>query len=370
MSSAEEAAAAARHAIGAAGAGELPLVPPGRQIAPGLVPSAIIKGCWQLAGGHKGERASDRTGGQAAVEDFAKFARAGISTFDTADIYGPSESFIGQFLRAGGGGAGGAATPARVLTKHCVFSPADLRRPSREAVRRGVLASCRNLGLPSLDLVQFYWHDYGQPNFVQEALFLQELQEEGVIKHIGVTNFDVPRIRAMLDAGVKVVSSQVQFSLLDRRAENGHLAFCQANGIAVLPFGVVGGSFLTDRYVGMPYEEAQKTVKIDTYSKSKYLSVIEKTGGWSFLQSLLAVLDSIAKRHRTSVANVATKWVLGRPAVAAVIVGARNASHVDDHRRLFAFELDGEDLRRIGDVVAAAPRPTGDIYTWERGGAF
>lgn len=84
-------------------------------------------------------------------------------------------------------------------------------------------------------------------------------------------------------------------------------------------------------------------------------------GSWEFLQELLTCLRSIADKHSTDIANVASKWVLQRPTVAAIIIGARNANHVDDHRRLFTFELDGEDLSRIDAVLAKGKKPQGDV---------
>eukprot|EP00897_Mesotaenium_endlicherianum_P000044 jgi/Mesen1/1003/ME000120S00161 len=347
---------------------ELPPVPAGKALAPGLVPSAIIKGCWQLSGGHRGDAESDRTAGRAAVEDLGAFANAGITSFDTADHYGPSESLIGEYLRKSGRGK--QARGVQVFTKYCVFSPADMRNPTRQAVRRAVDRACGNLGVNSLDLLQFYWQDYKEPAYVDAALHLSDLQAEGRIKHIGVTNFDAPRIQAMLDRGVRIVSSQVQYSLLDRRPENGHVAFCRANGIGLLPYGVVGGSFLTDRYVGMPYEEAQRTVKLDTYSKSKYLSILSRAGGWGHLQELLKALKGAAEKHSVSVATVATRWVLDQPQVAAVIIGARNARHLDDHKATFTFALDDEDKSSIEQALATGTKPRGDVYTWERGGVF
>jgi aryl-alcohol dehydrogenase-like predicted oxidoreductase len=73
------------------------------------------------------------------------------------------------------------------------------------------------------------------------------------------------------------------------------------------------------------------------------------------------VLRSIADKHSTSVANVSSRWVIQRPTVAAIIVGARNASHVDDHRRLFTFELDADDLARIDVVLAKGRKSQGDV---------
>lgn len=75
-------------------------------------------------------------------------------------------------------------------------------------------------------------------------------------------------------------------------------------------------------------------------------------------------------QHATSIANVATRWVLQQPAVPAVILGARNAAHVGDHQRLFEFELDGDDLAAVEGLLAGGKQPTGDCYAWERGGSF
>lgn len=76
----------------------------------------VIKGNWQLSGGHAGDKGDDRTRGSAAVADMASFAAAGVTTFDTADIYGPSEGLIGEFVRKRGGADG-----LQLLTKSCKF---------------------------------------------------------------------------------------------------------------------------------------------------------------------------------------------------------------------------------------------------------
>lgn len=100
---------------------------PTYEVAPDLSISRIIKGCWQLSGGHRGDRDSDRTTGGAAVDDFQQFVDAGITTLDTADIYGPSEKLIGQFLA----GHPDARKKTQVLTKFCCFG--DSMRQARRA---------------------------------------------------------------------------------------------------------------------------------------------------------------------------------------------------------------------------------------------
>lgn len=78
----------------------------------------------------------------------------------------------------------------------------------------------------------------------------------------------------------------------------------------------------------------------------------------------------MAKKHSTTISNVACRWVLDKPMVAGIIVGARNAKHVEDHRRLMAVRLYEEDRGRIAEVLARGRQPAGDVYTWERGGSW
>lgn len=106
---------------------------PSVQLAPGLEISRVIKGCWQLSGGHRGDKNSDRTGGRGAIEDFRSFIEAGINTFDTADIYGPSEKLIGNFLST--------CSPeekqnCHVLTKFCCFGDSMRQARNKEFVRK------------------------------------------------------------------------------------------------------------------------------------------------------------------------------------------------------------------------------------------
>lgn len=82
------------------------------------------------------------------------------------------------------------------------------------------------------------------------------------------------------------------------------------------------------------------------------------------------VLKPIADKHDTSISNVASRWVLQQSAVPAVILGARNATHVSDHQKLFTFELDASDQEAIRAVLDQGRQPKGDCYDWERGGVW
>jgi aryl-alcohol dehydrogenase-like predicted oxidoreductase len=78
----------------------------------------------------------------------------------------------------------------------------------------------------------------------------------------------------------------------------------------------------------------------------------------------------VAEKHNTVISNVAARWVLDKPTVAGIIVGARNAVHVRDHRSLMSLHLDQADRDRIHMALQAGRRPVGDVYDWERGGAW
>nr|WP_306995393.1 aldo/keto reductase [Pseudoxanthomonas winnipegensis] len=214
---------------------------PRATLAPGYDISRLIKGGWHLSGDHG---AIDR---DQALKDMASFVEAGITTFDCADIYTGVEEMIGDFR---------AAYPAlaKSVRVHTKFVPdlAALDRVDPALVESSIDRSLRRLKQESLDLVQFHWWNFEIPGYVEAALELARLQRAGKIQHIGVTNFDVPHLAELLDAGVRVLSHQVQYSVLDHRPEHGMDAFCQANDIAFLCYGTVAGGFLSERWLGKP----------------------------------------------------------------------------------------------------------------------
>ena len=98
----------------------------------------------------------------------------------------------------------------------------------------------------------------------------------------------------------------------------------------------------------------------------KYKLIIDEFGGWAAFQSLLRALQAIAQRHAVSLASVAVRWVLDQPGVAAAIVGARYANHLDSTLQVFGFRLDAADHARLAPILDACPGPAGEPYTLER----
>jgi aryl-alcohol dehydrogenase-like predicted oxidoreductase len=320
-------------------------------LAPGYDISQVIKGGWHLAGGH------GPVDPRAAVDDMAAFVEAGITTFDCADIYTGVEELIGRFRTRY------AALAGRIQV-HTKFVPdlALLGQVDAAFVERSIDRSLRRLGLERLDLVQFHWWDYAVPGYVEAAVALQRLQRAGKIAHIGVTNFDVPRLGEILAAGVPVVTLQAQYSLLDERPAHGMIDLCRRHHIALLAYGTVAGGLLSERWLGA----AEPRGPLDNRSLVKYRLIIEDFGGWELFQELLAALRVIAVTHGCEIASVAARAVLDREQVAAVIIGAVNAAHLAEHRRIGSLRLDPREHAALSAITRRRGGPSGDVYTHER----
>lgn len=326
------------------------------ELAPGYSVSRVLKGGWQLAGGHG---VVDRA---AALDDMARFADAGITTFDCADIYTGVEALIGAFLR---GRASGSA-PIQVHTKY-VPDFDTLATVSRRDVEAAIDRALARLGLERLDLVQFHWWNYGVPRYVEVARWLDDCRRAGKIAHLGATNFDASRLRELLDAGVPLVAHQVQYSLMDRRPAAAMTALCEQAGVQLLCYGGLGGGFLSDRYLDQP----PPPEPLDNRSLVKYRLIIEEFGGWPRFQALLRSLRAVATGHGVTMGTVALRWVLDQPRVAGVIVGARHARHLAALESAAALELTDADRAAIARAQQAAAGPSGEVYELERapGGA-
>ncbi len=324
---------------------------PRAELAPGYAISRLIKGGWHLAGGHG---AIDR---DAAIADMAAFVEAGITTFDCADHYTGVEAMIGDFRAAYPSLAAQTQIHTKMVPDYDRLASAD-----RAYVEGIIDRSLRRLRVERLDLVQFHWWDFAVPRFVEAALVLQDLKQAGKIAHIGTTNFDTARLRALVEAGVELAANQPQYSPLDLRPDGGLIDYCTGQGIQQLCYGTLAGGFLSTGWLGRDEPEGP----FENRSLTKYKLIIEDFGGWALFQALLAALDRIAARHDASIPLVALRWVLDRPGIAGAIVGATSARHLAENRRVFDIALDDEDRAAIGAVTDRRTGPEGDCYDLER----
>jgi len=155
----------------------------------------------------------------------------------------------------------------------------------------------------------------------------------------------------MVENGFKLVSNQVQYSIIDQRPDTLMAPFCQKHGIRLLTYGTLLGGFLSESYLGT-LEPTRS--HLYTFSLQKYKNMIDAWGGWALFQDLLAALDGVAKKHGVGIANVATRYILDRPGVAGVIIGARLgiSEHLADNTRVFSLNLDKEDIEKIKSVTS------------------
>ena len=314
------------------------------ELAPNLKICRILNGMWQVAGGH------GYIDHELAIADMLRYHDAGFTTWDLADIYGPAEDFIGQFRRRLLKLKGKEELErVQSLTKW-VPQPGKV---TRSFVNENIDRSLRRMSVSSLDLLQFHWWDYNNPYYMDALRYLSDLRDEGLIKHIGLTNFDTERMQIMIDSGLRIVSNQVQYSIIDRRPEVKMIPFCLEHNTSLLAYGSICGGLISERYLGTV---EPSSAELNTASLRKYKQMIDAWGGWDLFQKLLLTLKSIAQKYDVSIANVATNYILAKVAVAGVIIGDRLGivDHRNDNTRVFNFDLDKSDYYAIDAVCTNA----------------
>ena len=322
------------------------------EVTPDLRISRVVTGLWQIADMERGDQSLDL---DRAAKHMRDYADAGLSTFDMADHYGSAEDIAGIF-RTGYADSG----DVQLLTKW-VPEPGG---SSRDTVRNAVQRSLDRLQTNSLDLLQYHAWNYADPSYLDDLYYLEELREEGLIRHLGLTNFDTAHLGVLLETGIGIVSNQVCYSLLDQRARRHMGRLCEDKGVTLLAFGTLAGGFLTNRWLG---KREPGSDDLTTWSQMKYKRYIDTAGGWAVFQNLLKVVKATADRYGVTMANVASRFILEQPAVGAVIIGARlgESEHIADNRRLLEFDLDTEDKEAIDDalqMLEPIPGDCGDEY--------
>jgi aryl-alcohol dehydrogenase-like predicted oxidoreductase len=180
--------------------------------------------------------------------------------------------------------------------------------------------------------------------------YLSDLRGKGMIKHLGLTNFDTERMQIMVDSDIQIVSNQIQYSIIDRRPEVKMIPFCINNNISLLAYGSICGGLMSERYLGRT--QPPSTVDLDTLSLRKYKKMIDAWGGWTLFQELLSTLNRIAQKYNVSIPNVATRYILDKPVIGGVIIGARLgiSDHISNNAKAFNFSLDKTDDEDIDAV--------------------
>ncbi|HUH80291.1 MAG TPA: aldo/keto reductase [Solirubrobacteraceae bacterium] len=292
-------------------------------------------GAWAIGGGGW----EFGWGPQADEQSLGAIQRAlelGVNWIDTAAAYGfgHSEEVVGRALR-------GLAAPPYVFTKCSLLEGPGGRvvhNLQRDSIMREAHASLQRLGVQAIDLYQIHWPD--PPEEIEEGwAALAELKQEGLVRHIGVSNFDVDQLRRIQQIA-PVETLQPQYSLIERDAERDLLPFAEREGTGVIVYSPMGSGMLTgamtrERAQGLPADDwRRRDPRFNEPQLSENLALVER-------------LARVAERHQVSPGAAAVAWTLANPAVDGAIVGFRSAEQVDPVLAAADLHLSAGDLGEI-----------------------
>jgi len=295
---------------------------------------AMGGGGWQFAWGAQDDDES--------VDAIHRALDKGINWIDTAAIYGlgHSEEVVARAL------AGRSPKPL-VFTK-CGIVWNEQRENRRtiepESIRNEVEQSLHRLKLDVIDLYQIHWPE--PDNLVEAAwTMMARLRQEGKVRHIGVSNFNVDQMRRA-QAIAPITSLQPPYSIISPDIENEILPYAQANDIGVIIYspmksGLLTGAMTRERIAAMPADDfRQRTPNFNEPLLSRNLE-------------LAGLLGAIGKRHGRTAGEVAIAWTLRHPAVTGAIVGMRSARQVDGVIGAADFRLSADEIGEIEQFRAA-----------------
>ena len=302
---------------------------------------AIGGGNWEFGWGPQDERE--------AIDAIERAVDLGMNWIDTAAVYGlgRSEELVGRAIR-------GMLEKPYIFTK-CTMIWDDDRQIHRslkaDSVRRECESSLRRLGVDVIDLYQIHWPNPDAD--VEEGWeTLARLKEEGKVRAIGVSNFDVDQMRRAR-AIAPISSLQPPYSLLRRDVEDENLPFCREHNIGVIVYspmasGLLTGTMTRDRVASFPADDWRR--RNPEYREPKLTLNL----------ALADVLTGIGARHGRSAGEVAIAWTLRHPAVTGAIVGGRNGRQVEGTIGAGDFRLSEREIR---EIEAFAGEPSGVLQS-------
>ena len=301
----------------------------------GLEITRVGFGAWAIGGGGYdwGWGSQDDQDSIAAIHHALEL---GVNWIDTAAHYGfgHSEEVVGRALA-------GLDERPYVFTKG--GQPEGPGRTTiqslrRDSLRRELEGSLQRLGLDAVDLYQLHW-PIPDAEIEEGWSTLVELRDEGLVRHIGVSNFDVEQLRR-IQRIAPVETLQPPYSLIAPNAEDEILPFAEREGIGVIVYSPMGSGMLTgamtrERIAGLPDDDWRKhDPRFQEPGLSEHLALVER-------------LRAVAERHQTSIGAVAIAWTLTNPAVDGAIVGFRRPDQVDPIVGAANLELSDDDVAEI-----------------------
>ena len=302
--------------------------------ATGMEISRVGYGAWAIGGAGWWHAWGDQDDEQ-SIEAIRRAAELGINWVDTAPIYGlgHSEEVVGRALQ-------GLDDRPYVFTKASLYEKdgAVAHSLKRDSIRREVEASLSRLQLDAIDVYQIHWPDPDED--VEEGwTTFAELKSEGLVHHIGVSNFSVAQLRRA-QAIAPVETLQPPYSLIERTVENEILPFAEQAGIGVVIYspmqsGLLSGAMTPERIAALPDNDWRKhDPRFNEPELSLHMALVER-------------LRTVAERHDTTPGAIAVAWTLTNPAVDGAIVGFRRPDQIEPLVAAGTVELTDDDLATI-----------------------
>jgi aryl-alcohol dehydrogenase-like predicted oxidoreductase len=289
---------------------------------------------------------TDEDGAQAQLD---RFVEVGGTFVDTADVYsaGTSEEIVGRWL---------AARPADVrdqvvLTTKGRFpmgdGPNDLGL-SRFHLSRALDASLRRLGVDAIDLYQVHAWDPLTP-LEETWRFLDDAVAAGKIRYAGLSNYtgwQVQRVASLAEhrGWVPPVTLQPQYNLLVREVEWEIVPACEANGLGLLPWSPLGGGWLTGKYRADERPSGATRLGEDP---DRGVEAYDRRSAQQRTWDVLDAVREVAAGRGVTMAQVAIAWLVDRPQVSSVILGARTLEQLDDNLGAAGLHLTVDETARL-----------------------
>ena len=300
--------------------------------------SVIGYGAWGIGGAPFWKNEGDKK----SIDSIKASFDQGINIFDTAPVYGfgHSEKLIGEALK-----------PVRenvILATKCGLrwdkeSLSALRKDaSRKSILEEIDQSLKRLGTDWIDLYQVHWPDVETSH--QETMeTLLEIQEQGKIRSIGVSNYSAVQIKECSQYA-KIISLQPEYSLLAREIEKETVPLCIENDIGIIAYSPLSSGVLTGKYdKNTKFKDWRGKGIIGTFAGEGYTKNISKVD----------LLKVIALKEGKTCGQMAINWALRQPGLTTALVGVKNPVQMEENLKSIGWQPSKENCEKIEQIFSS-----------------
>ena len=298
--------------------------------------SVIGYGTWGIGG----KPFWSTEGEESSIRSIEKALDLGINFYDTAPVYGfgYSEELLGRTLQS--------KRKDVIIATKCglVWEKEELKAISKRATRESILEeidlTLKRLRTDYIDLYQVHWPD--ESTATEETMnTLLQIQKEGKIRYIGVSNYSVDQMKESLRYG-QIVSLQPMYSMLERDVEKDRLPFCIENKIGVICYSPLASGVLTGKYdENTIFKDWRGQNIIGNFTGDIYVSHIKK----------VKELKKIAQKNGKTLAQLAINWLLHQQGVCTAIVGVKTPDQAEQNIGAVGWDISNNDLKEISDIL-------------------